>query len=78
VIGVPDDKWVERIHAVITLKEGQKPSPDDIMNFCKEHLARYKAPRTVEFVGALPKNPQGKILKRELREKYWAGKERKI
>ncbi len=78
VIGVPDDKWVERIHAVITLKQGQKPSPDDIMNFCKEHLARYKAPRTVEFVGALPKNPQGKILKRELREKYWAGKARKI
>jgi len=78
VIGVPDDKWVERIHAVITLKEGQKPGPDNIMNFCKEHLARYKAPRTVEFVEALPKNPQGKILKRELREKYWAGKERKI
>jgi acyl-CoA synthetase (AMP-forming)/AMP-acid ligase II len=78
VIGVPDDKWVERIHAVLTLKEGQKTSEDDIMNFCKDHLARYKAPRSVEFVDALPKNPQGKILKRELREKYWAGKDRKI
>lgn len=78
VIGVPDEKWVERIHAVITVKEGQKPSEDDIMNFCKEHLARYKAPRSVEFVDVLPKNPQGKILKREIREKYWADKERKI
>jgi len=78
VIGVPDDKWVERIHAVLTLKEGPKPSEDDIMNYCKYHLARYKAPRSVEFVDALPKNPQGKILKRELREKYWTGKERKV
>jgi acyl-CoA synthetase (AMP-forming)/AMP-acid ligase II len=78
VIGVPDDKWVERIHAVITLKKGESPSEDDIMNFCKEHLARYKAPRSVEFVDALPKNPQGKILKRELRDRYWQGRERKI
>jgi long-chain acyl-CoA synthetase len=78
VIGVPDDKWVERIHAVITLKKGESPSEDDVMNFCKKHLARYKAPRSVEFVDALPKNPQGKILKRELRERYWQGRERKI
>jgi acyl-CoA synthetase (AMP-forming)/AMP-acid ligase II len=78
VIGVPDDKWVERIHAVITLKKGENPSEDDVINFCKEHLARYKAPRSVEFVDALPKNPQGKILKRELRDRYWQGRERKI
>lgn len=78
VIGAPDEEWVERVHAFITLKEKQKPSEDDIMNFCKDHLARYKAPRTVEFVDALPKNPQGNILKRELREKYWVDKEKKI
>jgi long-chain acyl-CoA synthetase len=76
VIGVPDEKWVERVHAVITLKEGQSPSAEDIMEFCKQNLARYKAPRSVEFVDVLPKNPQGKILKRELRDRYWQGKGR--
>lgn len=70
VIGVPDEKWVERVHAVIVLKLGQSATGDEIITFCKEHLARYKAPRTVEFVEALPKNPQGKILKKELRAKY--------
>lgn len=70
VIGLPDDTWVERVHAVITLKEGQKVSPDDIILFCKEQLARYKAPKSVEFVESLPKNASGKILKRELRKKY--------
>jgi long-chain acyl-CoA synthetase len=78
VIGIPDDKWVERVHAVITLKKGKSPSEDDVINFCKERLARYKAPRSVEFVDTLPKNPQGKILKRELRDRYWQGRERKI
>ena len=77
VIGVPDDKWVERVHAVITLKEGQEASPDEIITFCKERLARYKAPRSVEFVESLPKNPQGKILKRELRKKYLQERERR-
>jgi acyl-CoA synthetase (AMP-forming)/AMP-acid ligase II len=70
VIGVPDDKWVERVHAVIVLKDGKKLETDEIIDFCKERLARYKAPRSVEIVESLPKNPQGKILKREIREKY--------
>jgi long-chain acyl-CoA synthetase len=78
VIGAPDDKWVERVHAVITLKEGHETSPDEIISFCKDNLARYKAPRSVEFVESLPKNPQGKILKRELREKYRQGNQIKI
>jgi long-chain acyl-CoA synthetase len=70
VIGVPDAKWVERVHAVIVLKSGQSATADEIITFCKETLARYKAPRSVEFIEALPKNPQGKILKKELRAKY--------
>jgi long-chain acyl-CoA synthetase len=78
VIGVPDALWIERVHAVILLKEGQQTTDNEIMEFCKRHLARYKAPKSVEFVESLPKNPQGKILKRELRKKYWAGLERKI
>ena len=78
VIGVPDKLWIERVHALVVLKEGRQATGDEIIEFCKQHLARYKAPKSVEFVDALPKNPQGKILKRELREKYWAGLERKI
>ncbi len=73
VIGVPDKLWIERVHAVVLLKEKRKATGDELMEFCKQHLARYKAPKSVEFVESLPKNPQGKILKRELRKKYWAG-----
>jgi len=70
VIGVPDEKWVERVHALIVLKERARPTPEEIIEFCRSRIAKFKAPRTVEFVTALPKNPQGKILKRELRETY--------
>jgi acyl-CoA synthetase (AMP-forming)/AMP-acid ligase II len=78
VIGVPDDLWIERVHAVVVLKGGSRVTGDEIMEFCKHNLARYKAPKSVEFVESLPKNPQGKILKRQIREKYWTGLERKI
>ncbi len=70
VIGVPDEKWVERVHALIVLKEGCQCAPEEITAFCKQHLSGYKTPRSVEFVEALPKNPQGKILKKELRNRY--------
>ena len=78
VIGVPDKLWIERVHALVVLQEGRHATGDEIMEFCKQHLARYKAPKSVEFVKSLPKNPQGKILKRELREKFWKGLERKV
>jgi acyl-CoA synthetase (AMP-forming)/AMP-acid ligase II len=78
VIGIPDKVWVERVHALIVLKEGRSGTEDEMIEFCKRQLARYKAPKSVELVEFLPKNPQGKILKRELRKKYWEGLERKI
>jgi acyl-CoA synthetase (AMP-forming)/AMP-acid ligase II len=78
VIGIPDELWIERVHALVVLQEGRQATGGEIMEFCKQHLARYKAPKSVEIVESLPKNPQGKILKRELREKYWKGLERKI
>jgi acyl-CoA synthetase (AMP-forming)/AMP-acid ligase II len=78
VIGVPDKLWIERVHALVVLKEGQHATGDEIIEFCKKHLARFKSPKSVEFIESLPKNPQGKILKRELREKYWTGLERNI
>lgn len=70
VIGVPDPYWVERVHALVVLKENAQVTDEDIIGFCKQHIAHYKAPRTVEFVESLPKNPQGKILKKEIRAKY--------
>ncbi len=73
VIGIPDPYWVEKVHAVVILKTPGKVTEEDIIQFCKNHLAHYKAPKSVEFVHTLPKNPQGKILKRELRKRYGAG-----
>jgi acyl-CoA synthetase (AMP-forming)/AMP-acid ligase II len=67
VIGIPDPYWVEKVHAVVALKRGISVTADELINFCKGRIARYKAPKSVEFVDSLPKNPSGKILKRELR-----------
>jgi long-chain acyl-CoA synthetase len=71
VIGVPDPYWVESVHALVMLKENAQATEEEIISFCRELLAHYKAPKSVEFVESLPKNPQGKILKRDIRLKYW-------
>jgi len=78
VIGVPDETWGEAIKAIVATKEGQKVTGEEIINFCKEYLASYKKPKSVEFINEVPKNPYGKVLKRELREKYWAGEARRV
>ncbi|MBW2203264.1 MAG: long-chain-fatty-acid--CoA ligase [Deltaproteobacteria bacterium] len=70
VIGVPDPKWGENVAAIVVLKEGMSASEEEIIEFCKKYLARYKRPKSVAFVDELPKNPSGKILKRDLRERY--------
>lgn len=77
IIGVPDEHWGESVKAIVvstdhTVTEG------DIIAFCRERLAGYKCPRTVDFAAELPRNPSGKILKRELRKPYWAGQQRSI
>jgi len=78
VIGVPDPYWIEKVHAVVVTKKGASTTAEELIAFCKERIAGYKAPKSVEFVDSLPKNPAGKILKRELREKYWVGLEGKV
>ena len=78
VIGVPDDTWGEAVKAVVALKEGHEASAEDIIAFARTRIASFKAPRSVDFIKALPRNPSGKILKRELREPYWAGKDRRV
>jgi acyl-CoA synthetase (AMP-forming)/AMP-acid ligase II len=78
VIAVPDERFGEAIKAVIVLREGTTASEQDIIDFCRDKLGGYKRPRSVDFVAALPRNPSGKVLKRELREKYWAGHRRRV
>jgi long-chain acyl-CoA synthetase len=78
VIGVPDAKWGESVKAVLVLKEGMQVSEQEIIEFCKERLAGYKKPKSVEFWDTVPKTTTGKIKKNEIREKYWEGYERKI
>jgi acyl-CoA synthetase (AMP-forming)/AMP-acid ligase II len=78
VIGVPDDKWGEAVKACVVLKPGASCTADDIISFCKTRIASYKCPKTVDLIPALPRNPSGKVLRRELREPYWAGKERRV
>jgi fatty-acyl-CoA synthase len=67
VVGVPDDEWGERLKAFIVLRDGARVSAEDIIQFCRDGLADFKRPREVVFVEALPRNPTGKVLKRELR-----------
>ncbi len=78
VIGIPDEVWGESIKAFVKLKPGMKASEEEIIRGCKENLASYKKPKSVEFVELLPKNLAGKVLKAELRKKYWEGQERQV
>lgn len=78
VFGVPDEEWGEAIMAVCVLKEGCCCCDQDIVEYCKANLAGYKKPKHVEIVKELPKNPNGKVVRRKVAEKYWAGKERRV
>jgi acyl-CoA synthetase (AMP-forming)/AMP-acid ligase II len=78
VIGVPDEKWGESVKAFVALKQGHKATEEEIINFCKDNLASFKKPKSVEFIEVIPKNPYGKVLKRELREKYWVSESRRV
>ncbi|NIU82373.1 MAG: hypothetical protein GWN17_02235 [Candidatus Korarchaeota archaeon] len=78
VIGIPDSEWGEGVHAIIVLKDGEMATEQEIINFCKKHMASYKKPKSIEFLKSLPVSAYGKILKRELRERYWLGRERKV
>jgi len=75
VIPVPDTKWGEVPKALVVRKPGAQATAEELIQFCRSHVAGYKCPRSVEFVDGLPKTGTGKVLKRELRKKYWHGQE---
>ena len=72
VIGVPDERWGETVKALIVCRPGAEPDADEVVAFARARLAGYKLPRSVEFVDELPRTPTGKVLKRQLRERYGA------
>ena len=78
VFGIPDEKWGESVKAVVELSLGGETSAEELIAWCRERLAHYKCPRSVEIIEALPRNPTGKLLKRELRNPHWENHGRAI
>ncbi len=78
VIGIPDEKWGETVKAVVVLKPGAHATVEELIDYARSRIAGYKIPRSIDFIAALPRNPSGKILRRELRDPYWVGKTRQV
>ena len=78
VIGVPDEKWGEAVTAIVELAPGARVTPDELIQLCRDRLGPVMAPKQVDFIEALPRSAVGKVLKRELRERYWQGKAGRI
>ncbi len=78
VIGVPDEKWGEAVKAIVVITPGMAVTADELIGYARERIAGFKCPKTVDFIDELPRNPSGKVLKRELRKPYWEGMERQV
>ncbi|HCG00622.1 MAG TPA: o-succinylbenzoate--CoA ligase, partial [Chloroflexi bacterium] len=78
VIAVPDEQWGEVPKALVVLRPQTRATEAEILEFCSERLASFKVPKSVEFIEELPKGGTGKILKSQLREPYWKGKEARV
>ena len=78
VIGVPDDKWGETAKALVVRAPGTEATAAELIAHCREHLAKFKCPTSVDWIDALPRNPSGKVLKKDLRAPYWEGRTRNV
>jgi long-chain acyl-CoA synthetase len=75
---VPDDEWGERVHAAVQPRPGQALTAEEVVRFAREHLAGYKVPRQVSFEREFPRDSAGKLVKRLLREPFWAGRATRV
>jgi long-chain acyl-CoA synthetase len=78
VFGIPSEQWGEEVKAVVVVSPGGRVTPDELIAFTRGRIAGYKVPRSIDFAVVLPRNPSGKVLKKELREPYWKGLDRRI
>jgi acyl-CoA synthetase (AMP-forming)/AMP-acid ligase II len=78
VVGIPDDKWGESVIGFVVIEESTNLSEEEIISYARTQIAAYKCPKSIEFIKELPRNPSGKILRRELRDPYWEGIDRKV
>ena len=78
VVGIPDDKWGESVKGFVVIAAESSLSEDEIISYSRTQIAAYKCPKSIEFINELPRNPSGKILRRELRDPYWEGIDRKV
>ena len=78
VIGVPDERWGEAVKAVVELKPGAPATAEELIAICKEKLGSVRAPKSVDFIDALPRSPVGKVLKKDIRDEYWKDVSRQI
>jgi long-chain acyl-CoA synthetase len=81
VFGIPDDDWGEQVKAVVEPASGATAGPalaEELLAFCAANIAKYKSPKSIDFIAEMPRDPNGKLYKRKLRDPYWQGRERKI
>ena len=78
VIGVPHETWGEAVHAIVSLEDGASLTLEELKGFLSERLADYKQPKAIDIQESIPRNPTGKVLRRELRAPFWEGRRRQI
>jgi len=78
VIGIPSDKWGEEVKACCVAKPGMEIEAGDVIAYARERIAAFKAPKSIDIIDEMPRNASGKILRRQLRDPYWEGRDRQV
>ena len=78
VVGIPDERWGETVKGFVVLREGVELKEEEIISYARTQIAGFKCPKSINYVSELPRNPSGKILRKDLRAPYWEGKDRNV